>query len=118
MNAPHAFWLLWSPTGPTPPRNRHASESEAKRVATDMAVRHPGQEFFVVKATTRVLIPPFAVIDELVDPPLWSPPEPTDEPGKPPLCMRCWDPATTTTVLKGRTRHVCAPYPTCDSLPF
>lgn len=44
------FWLIWSPTGPTPPRVRLTTRSEAKRAAEEMARMHPGQEFYVMRA--------------------------------------------------------------------
>lgn len=44
------FWLIWSPTGPTPPRRRIDTRAEAKRIAEDMAQRHPGQRFYVLRA--------------------------------------------------------------------
>lgn len=43
------FWLIWSPAGPTNPRQRHYSESEARDVCRAMAIKHPGQRFFVMK---------------------------------------------------------------------
>jgi hypothetical protein len=44
------FWIVWSPTGTTPPRNKHPSHGAALWVATQMAVKHPGQEFYVMSA--------------------------------------------------------------------
>lgn len=52
-----AFWMVWSPGGATPPRVRHPSEFQAQQAAEAMARRHPGQEFFVVHATTTYLMP-------------------------------------------------------------
>lgn len=47
------FWMVWSPTGSTPPRVRHANYAEAVRAAEDMARSHPNQEFYVMQAVSR-----------------------------------------------------------------
>jgi hypothetical protein len=43
-------FIVWSPQGPTNPKCRFHSEPAARRAAEDMARKHPGQEFFVMKA--------------------------------------------------------------------
>jgi hypothetical protein len=53
---PDPFYLVWSPTGPTPPRVRHASRAEAKAEAERLARINRGTEFFVVCATDRLLV--------------------------------------------------------------
>ena len=47
------FWILWCPTGPTPPRVRFSTEKQALKVAEKMAAEHPGQEFFVLLTVAR-----------------------------------------------------------------
>ena len=51
------FHLVWSPTGPYPPRVRMRSYDEAKSAAASMAARYPGQEFFIVTASARFVVP-------------------------------------------------------------
>ena len=50
---PTPFWLVWSPTGPSNPRYEHASASSAEAEAERLALRYPGQEFYVVEPTYR-----------------------------------------------------------------
>lgn len=44
------FWIVWSPTGSSPPRCRHADEPSARAEATRLAKLNPGAEFFVLAA--------------------------------------------------------------------
>jgi len=48
------FFLVWSPTGETPPRKRWPNQMEAEREAERMANRFPGKDFYVVAPTYRV----------------------------------------------------------------
>lgn len=50
MIEPEKFWMVYSPTGTSPPRRKHGSLAEATRVAEEMAERHPTQEFYVMEA--------------------------------------------------------------------
>jgi hypothetical protein len=45
----NAFWLVWSPTGTTPPKFRHESEKAATEEAERLAITHPGQLFVVLE---------------------------------------------------------------------
>lgn len=47
-----SFFILWSPTGPTPPRRLHQTKHQAQQVAEKMAREHPGQEFFVMRTVS------------------------------------------------------------------
>lgn len=51
-----SFWMVWSPSGLTPPRVRHSTRPEALRVADDMAKKHE-REFYVMQATDQFLPP-------------------------------------------------------------
>lgn len=51
------FYLVWSPTGPTPPRVRHPTKHEARNVCLKMAREHPGADFYIVKALYRATVP-------------------------------------------------------------
>lgn len=52
MIAPNKFWIVYSPTGSSPPRIRHTSREDALVAAESMARQHPNQEFFVMEAMT------------------------------------------------------------------
>jgi len=43
------FWLVWCPTGATPPRFRHPTQESAEREAERLAATHPGKTFFVLE---------------------------------------------------------------------
>jgi hypothetical protein len=45
-----AFWLVWSPSGSTPPKHRHLTEQQAVHEAERLAKEHPGQLFVVVES--------------------------------------------------------------------
>jgi len=45
------FWLVWSPTGTTPPSYRHLSELSAINEAERLARLNKGAEFYVLRAT-------------------------------------------------------------------
>jgi hypothetical protein len=45
-----AFWLVWSPTGSTPPKHRHLTEQLAVQEAERLAKAHPGQLFVVLES--------------------------------------------------------------------
>lgn len=44
-------YIVWSPTGPTNPRQTHETRAEAKRIAEDMARKHPPNAFFACALT-------------------------------------------------------------------
>jgi hypothetical protein len=46
------FWIVWSPTGLTPPRVQHANYDEAKSAAESMARQNPGHEFYALCAVS------------------------------------------------------------------
>lgn len=50
---PGNFWLVWNPKGRTMPSFRHPSEAAAVREAERLSDLMPGQEFFVLKATSK-----------------------------------------------------------------
>lgn len=55
------FWLVWSPTGPTPPRCRHVSEDLARAEAKRLAIAHRGQRFYVLQASSFAEVEPVPV---------------------------------------------------------
>lgn len=50
MNKFAPFWLVWSPTGKTPPSRRHDLKEEATTEAERLARATPGAEFYVLEA--------------------------------------------------------------------
>jgi len=52
--AAEAIYIVWCPTGDTPPIIRHQSVDEARRAARDMCQNHPHKEFFVMRAVESV----------------------------------------------------------------
>ena len=44
------FWIVWSPTGATPPKYRHSTRGAAVSEAERLAREKPGQEFIVMGA--------------------------------------------------------------------
>jgi hypothetical protein len=44
------FWIVWCPTGPTPPRMRHNNRPSAEAERDRLARVHVGHEFFVLRA--------------------------------------------------------------------
>ncbi len=50
MNNRSAFWIVWSPTGPSNPSRRHGSANEAERESIRLARQHAGSEFYVMKS--------------------------------------------------------------------
>lgn len=63
---PETFFLVWSPTGPTPPKHRHSTRETAKAEAERLARLNRGAEFFVLVATDRLVVDDVKH-DELVD---------------------------------------------------
>ena len=51
------FWLVWSPTGVLPPRMKHATYQAAEAEAQRLALRNPGQSFFVLRMESRSVLP-------------------------------------------------------------
>ncbi|RQZ89923.1 hypothetical protein DF053_08750 [Burkholderia cepacia] len=47
-----AFFIIWCPTGPYPPKHRHESRDAAVQEAERLARVHPGNEFYVMQADT------------------------------------------------------------------
>ncbi len=45
-----AFWLVWCPTGPTPPTYRHETHLSASQEAERLSREHQGKEFYVLEA--------------------------------------------------------------------
>jgi hypothetical protein len=43
-------FIVWGPKGSTNPKARFGTEKAAQNAAEDMARKHPGQEFYVMKA--------------------------------------------------------------------
>lgn len=56
MAEPTKFWLVWSPSGPTPPKYRHASEWSAEDEAKRLAAEHVGKEFYVLEVVGRAAV--------------------------------------------------------------
>lgn len=53
MEPTKKFWLVWSPTGQTPPKKLHDTQDQARAEAQRLAIAKPGQEFYVLKAKDR-----------------------------------------------------------------
>lgn len=51
------FFLVFSPTGPTPPKYQHSTYQSAYMEARRMSCVHPGQEFYVMRAETGCILP-------------------------------------------------------------
>lgn len=49
LDQPANQYMVYSPQGPTKPKKRHATYTEAAEVARIMAAKYPGQEFMVLK---------------------------------------------------------------------
>lgn len=58
--APNQFFLVWSPSGSTPPTFKHESRQCAVTEAERLARIHRGQTFFVLAATDS------RVVDDMV----------------------------------------------------
>lgn len=56
LSDPKPFFLVWSPSGPTPPTFRHQSRQSAVIEAKRMARLHRGQKFFVLATTDSRLV--------------------------------------------------------------
>jgi len=50
MNKFTPFWIIWTPTGSTPPKVRHSIRGEAVSEAERLARLTPGAEFYVLEA--------------------------------------------------------------------
>ncbi len=48
------FWLVWSPTGKSPPTKRHYTQGSAEREAGRLAANNPGQQFYVLEPRYEV----------------------------------------------------------------
>lgn len=71
MTTRNSFYIVWSPTGPTPPRHRHDDFDSADREAKRLARVHPGNEFFVMGAVRSakvndLIVTNYHVIDDLI----------------------------------------------------
>lgn len=53
-NKDEAFWIVWSPTGTSPPRKRHDDHAAAHAEAERLANLSPAAQFYVLKAIERV----------------------------------------------------------------
>lgn len=53
---PKAFWIIFNPHYPAPPKVRFATQDAAEAVAERMALQF-GQEFYVMRAVTRYTRP-------------------------------------------------------------
>lgn len=51
---PEPFFILWSPSGKTPPTRVFKTEKEAREVAGHMANKHYPDGFFVMQSVTNV----------------------------------------------------------------
>lgn len=49
------FFIIFSPTGPTPPVVMYSSHTAAFGVAHRMAAEHPGQDFHVMASASRAI---------------------------------------------------------------
>lgn len=55
-STPGEFWLVWTKTGPYPPRKTYHSQTEAHRVAEVMARKFPDKRWFVLLAVERLCV--------------------------------------------------------------
>ncbi|WP_042297134.1 hypothetical protein [Paraburkholderia bannensis] len=53
---PKPFYLVWSPTGQTPPTFKHQSRQSAVMEAERLARAHRGQKFFVLATTDSRIV--------------------------------------------------------------
>lgn len=81
------FWIVWSPTGCTPPSWRHESEDSARVEAGRLAKLRPRAEFYVLKAIGKATTPDVVLWSDAVSSeqlaavtPEGPPPEPEPEP--------------------------------------
>ena len=51
------FYIVWSPTGSSPPRYRHPSYTSARNEAERLARCSAGAEFFVMQVCSRSALP-------------------------------------------------------------
>lgn len=51
-----AFFIVFSPEGAAPPARVHKTHKEAFAIAHEMAKRHPGQGFHVMKSASRAIV--------------------------------------------------------------
>jgi len=58
-----AFFIVWSPTGPTNPSYRHEVRASAVSEAERLARAHPGNEFFVMQADTMRAVNDMKCVD-------------------------------------------------------
>ena len=63
-----AFYIVWSPSGPYPPKVEHSDLVEAEQAALAMARRHPGQTFIVMQSRTGFMQPAMCRADYSVSP--------------------------------------------------
>ena len=54
------FYIVWSPEGPTNPRIKHRTSADAQVAASNMARKHVGQTFFVMKCAHEFRFDRFA----------------------------------------------------------
>lgn len=48
------YWIVWSPSGSTPPKKKHPTYESAFKEAERLASHHAGQDFVVLLAQTEV----------------------------------------------------------------
>jgi hypothetical protein len=44
------IYIVWNPNGPHQPQQTHSEQSEAVRVCKAMAMKYPGQTFYVMES--------------------------------------------------------------------
>lgn len=50
------FWIVFCPTGPTPPTVKHQDVGSATREAERLARAHRGQEFYVMESHSGFVV--------------------------------------------------------------
>lgn len=50
------FWLVWTKSGPYPPRKTFATLAAAQEAARSMAAKFPDKRWFVVQAVERLWV--------------------------------------------------------------
>lgn len=52
------LYILWNPNSQFPPKRVWTHEPDAQGIARTMAKKNPGEEFYVMRAASKVLVVP------------------------------------------------------------
>lgn len=62
-----SFFIVWSPQSDRSPRVQHVDFESASVEASRLANLHKGQDFYVLAARRRILIPQTAIVEDFAD---------------------------------------------------